>query len=128
MSIEREYSKRVSKMAFPPHEVIEKEGRRIYRRRETGGTVRTLVVWTLEGCRQRIKDRMSTADGARKWFDEQVNTLALYAKEPVDPMFLAWFSENYAIATQAYDELVAPSVTAIENFGFNNDELEVFGA
>lgn len=94
MSIEREYNKRLSKMTFPPHEVIEKEGRRVYRRKETGGCVRTLIVWTLEGCRQRIKDRMNSPDGAAKWFEEQAKTLAFYAKEPVDPMFLAWFSEN----------------------------------
>lgn len=108
---------------YPSHEIIEKDGKRTYVRLEQGGNRRVLTVWSLENCRQRVKERQ--AEGRlREFFDNMAAQLAFHSKEPCDPMLAAWFQECWENCERAYNEVVAPADT-IEEFG--TTDIEEFG-
>ena len=114
---------------LPPHEIVDLEGgRRVYRRKETGGSVRTLPVWTLDGEIDRMKQKQSEGK-LQEYFDGLVANLTQYSAEPRDPMFFEWFSECFEISTKAYGMVVAD--TGIVNdteMEFGSDLEEEFGS
>jgi hypothetical protein len=113
---------------IPKHRVVEQGGRRVYYRPEAGGSVRTLSVWSLQSCRDKIleKGRQGGEQAVAQMFADMAKELDARTS---DPMLFEWFGECYAQMTKAYEALfpvVSPDATTIEEFGFEG-ELEEFG-
>lgn len=141
--IQKQWKKRVK---MNQHTIREENGRRIYERIESFGHHRRLIVWSYQGCKEKLQAKFKEAgrEGVSEMFQKMAVALETYCNGAhKDPMFDEWFTECWNAMERAYEDmfptqmalpvaphLVIPPVvlpdTTIEEFGA--DEIEEFGA
>lgn len=113
--------------------IEERDGRRVYTRREESGALRALPVWGAASCLKKIQE----SKDVKKMFEQMEVNRAQYNQEPGDAMYRDWFNECMAIMETAYDfhtsEAREPAGESLEaepgDFGVVVEfEVEDFGA